>query len=85
MNNIFKINETFTYDLRKPNVLQIRNPSSVRYYTENVSYRAPKMWSLVPETIKICDLKSFKLKIRKSKPYCPCRLCKGYLQRVGFV
>ena len=34
MNNIFKINQTVPYDLRKQNVLQSRNPSSVRYGTE---------------------------------------------------
>ena len=31
MNNIFKVNQTVPYDLRKRNVLQSRNPSSVRY------------------------------------------------------
>ena len=86
MNNIFKVNQTVPYDLRKRNVLQSRNPSSVRYGTETISYIAPKIWSLVPETIKNCDsLKSFKQKIRKWKPDCPCRLCKIYLQHVGFV
>ena len=79
MNNIFKIfkvNETASYDLRKRNFLQSRNPSSVRYGTETISYIAPKMWSFVPET-KNCDsLKSFKQKIRNWKPECPCSLCK---------
>ena len=66
MNNKFKVNQTVLYDLRKRNVLQSRNPSSVRYGTETISYIAPKIWSLVPETIKNCDsLKSFKQKLRK--------------------
>ena len=61
MINIFKVNQTVPYDLRKRNVLQSRNPSSVRYGTETISCIAPKIWSLVPETIKKCDsLKSFK-------------------------
>ena len=63
MNNIFKVNQTVPYDLRKRNVLQCRNPSSARYGTETISY----------------------IKIRKWKPDCPCRLCKIYLQHVGFV
>ena len=59
MNNIFKI--TVPYDLRKQNVLQSRNPSFVRYGTETISYVAPKIWSLVPGTIKNCDsVKPFK-------------------------
>ena len=41
MNNIFKVNQTVPYDLRKRNVLQSRNPSSVRYGTETISYIAP--------------------------------------------
>ena len=86
MNNIFKVNQTVPYDLKKRSVLQSINPSSVRSGTETKSYIALKIWSLVPETIKNCDgLKSFKQKIRKWKPDCPCRLCKVYLQHVGFV
>ena len=86
MNNIFKVNQTVPYDLRNRNVLQSRDPSSVRFGTETVSYIASKVWSLVPETIKKWDrLKSFKQKIRKWKPDCPCRLCKVYLQHVDFV
>ena len=86
MNNIFKVNQTVPYDLRNRNFLQSRNPSSVRYGTETISYIAPKLCLLVPETIKNCDsLKSFKQKIRKWKPDCPFRLCKVYLQHVGFV
>ena len=82
MNNIFKV----PYDLRKRNVLQSRNPSSVRYGGKTISYIAPKIWSFVPEAIKNCDsLKSFKQKIRKWKPDCPYRLCKVYLQHVGFI
>ena len=76
MNNIFKVDQTVPYDLRKRNVLQSRNSSSVRYGTETISYIAPKIWSLA---IKNCEsLKSFKQKIRKWKPDCPCRLCKVY-------
>ena len=80
MNDIFKVNQNVPCDLRKRNVLQSRNPSSVRYGAETISYIALKIWILVLETIKNCDsLKSFKQKIRKWKPHCPCRLCKVYL------
>ena len=86
INNMSKVNQTVPNDLRKQNVLQSRNRSSVRYGTETISYIAPKIWSLVPETIKNCDsLKSFKQKVRKWKPDYPCRLCKVYLQHVGFI
>ena len=84
MNKIFKVNQTVPYDLKKRNLLQSRNHSSERYGTETISYMAPKIWTLFPETIKKCvSLKSFKQKIRKWKPDCPCRLCKVYLQNAG--
>ena len=44
MNNTFKFDQTVPYDLRKRNVLQSRNPSSVKYGTETISYNAPKIW-----------------------------------------
>ena len=85
MNNIFKINQTVPYDLRKQNVLQSRNQFCKIWYRA-ISYIAPKIWLLVPETIKNSDsIKSLKQKIRKWKPDCPCRLCKVYLQHVGFI
>ena len=86
MNSMFKINQTVPYDIRKRNVFQSRNSSSVRYNTETISYTAAKIWSLVSDTIKNCDsLKSFKQKMKKWKPDCPCRLCKVYLQHDGFI
>ena len=47
---------------------------------------APKIWSKVPETIKMRSLfESFKTKIRKWKPECDCRRCTTYLKHAGFV
>ena len=71
MNNIFKVNQTVPYDIRQRNILQSINPSSVRYGTETISYIAPKMWTLLPKTMKNCDSpKSFQQKTRKWKPDC---------------
>ena len=65
-------------------VFQSRNPTSVTYGTETVSYMAPKKW-----TLKNFDsLKSFKKKEKKKKKWKPeprCRLCQAYLQHLGFV
>ena len=52
MNNIFKVNRSAPYDLRKRKVLQSRNSSSVRYGTKTMSYIALKIWSLVLKMIK---------------------------------
>ena len=86
LNNVFHKNISNSYELRNHKELYSRNPKTVRYGTETVSYMAPKIWSKVPETIKMSSsLDSFKSKIRKWKPECDCRLCTTYLQLVGFV
>ena len=44
MNNIFKVNQTIFYDLRKRNLLQSGNPNFLEYGTETISYIAlPKI------------------------------------------
>ena len=86
LNNVFHKNISNSYDLQNHKELYSRNPKTVRYGTETVSYMAPKIWSKVPETIKMSSsLDSFKSKIRKWKPECDCNLCATYLRHVGFV
>ena len=47
-----------------PKELYSRNHKTVRYGTETVSYIVPKIWSKVPETIKMSSsLESFETKI----------------------
>ena len=86
LNNVFLKSISNSYDLRNHKELYSRNPKTVRYGTETVSYIAPKIWSKVPETIKMSSLlKSSKTKIRKWRPECDCRLCTTYLHHVVFV
>ena len=86
LNNVFHKNISNSYDLRNHKELYSRNPKTVRYGTGTVSYMAPKIWSKVPETIKMSPyLDFFKSKIRKWKPEDDCRLCTTYLHHVGFV
>ena len=68
------------------NKFYCKNPKTVKYGTETISHLAPKICYLVPEIIKSSKtLDIFKDKIRKWKPDCPSRLCKIYLQHVGFI
>ena len=83
MRNIFQVNANNPYSPRSHKELYCRNPKAVKYETE--TYVAPNIWSLVPEIISSKTLNVFKNKIRKWKPSCPCRLCKTYLQHVGFI
>ena len=72
--------------IRPRQELYSRNPKTVKYGAEIISFLAPKIWAIVPQNIKNCtSLPSFKINIRKWKPDCPCCLCKCFLKHVGFI
>ena len=66
MKNLFHFNTNIPYKLRSPSELYSRNPKTVKYGSETVSYLAPKLWSSVPNSIKSSkSLDVFKSKIRQ--------------------
>ena len=66
MKNVFHFNTNIPYNLRSRSELYSRNPKTVKYGTETISYLAPKTWSLVPNDIKGSKLLDvFKPKIRQ--------------------
>ena len=66
---------------------ETRAVKSVYHGTESLAFRGPKTWELVPEEIKnATSLNEFKVKIKNWEPKgCECRLCKVYVQYIGFV
>ena len=86
MNDVFQVKLPAPYYLRDKNELYSRNPKKVAYWTESVSFMAPKNRSIVSQELKNSQsLYSSRKGIRKWKPKCPCRLCKTYLQHVSFI
>ena len=84
---IIYANSQTHYDLRCNFEFQTINVHTVRYGTESLSFMANKIWPLIPTTIKNSPtLESFKaaIKLWKTKD-CPCRLCKTYVQQIGFI
>ena len=86
------LNEIFTpkigpYNLRRNHSFTSRQVHTVYHGTESLSFLGPKIWDLVPIDIKQSEtLDIFKYKIKKWIPFqCPCRLCRTYLQHVGFL
>ena len=75
------------YNLRRNNTFERRQVHSVYHGTESLSFLGPKIWDLVPLELKQLEsLEVFKLKIKKWIPFeCSCRLCRTYIQQVGFV
>ena len=78
MNEVFQVKSPAPYNLWDKNKLYSRNPRTVAYGTESVSFMAPKIWSKVTQELTNSQsLYSFKKSIRKWKPSCPCWLCKN--------
>ena len=75
------------YNLRRNNTFERRQVHFVYHGTESLSFLGPKIWDLVPLELKQLEsLEVFKLKIKKWIPFeWPCRLCRTYIQHVGFV
>ena len=75
-----------TFDIRMRIELYARNPKTVMYGSKNISVLSPKIWASILQNIKDSSfLPCFKQRIRKWKHNCSCRLCKTFLQHVGFI
>ena len=63
------------------------NASSVKYGTETITSLGAKFRKILPNDYKeLTSLSTFKLRIKNwETDKCPCRLCKTYIQRVGFI
>ena len=56
------------------------------YGKQSIPYFGPKIWNSITQDIKnVTTLASFKTKIKYWKPICSCRICRIYIQRVGFI
>ena len=85
MNDIF-LKRTNPYTLRRNDTFSIRQVSSVYHGNEFLSFLGPENWELVPSEIKQSgNLETFKKRIKKRIPLCPCRLCQLCLPGVGFI
>ena len=75
------------YNLRNCNPFKSTNIHTVFKGTETISFRGPKIWSLVPDNIKHAkSLSEFKTRIRDWEPVgFTCRLCKTFIPNIGFL
>ena len=86
MKMIFPLSNN-TYLLRNDKEFKTNNFRTVSYGSETITYRGPKTWELVPTNIKSSNsLNEFKEKIKHWKPEgCMCRICKTYINNLGFI
>ena len=85
MKEVFQVKESSDYCTKFP--FKTRNVRTVTYGTETLSFLGPKIWTMVPRELKEAkSLLDFKRRIKLWKPdKCPCRICKTYIEGVGFI
>ena len=85
MEDIFKF-KNLTYNFRNVETLNRSNFNSVKYGSETVTSLSAKIWKILPNGNKeLINVLNPKLKIGKQMNLTSCRLCKAYIQRVGFI
>ena len=87
LNEIFmKKDDHYIRTLRSKDFLLPR-ANTVHYGHDSLKYFGPKIWGIIPNEIKsIKDAEQFKIKLKTWVPSeCPCRLCKIYVNGVGYI
>ena len=86
MEDVFKF-KSLTYNFRNAETLNRSNVNSVKYGTETITSLGGKIWKVFPNNWKeLTSLSAFKSKVKNwETDECCCRLCKTYIQGVGFI
>ena len=86
MEDVFKF-ENLAYSFRNAGTLNRSNVNSVKYGTETITSLGAKIWKILLNDYKeLRSLSTSKSTIKNwETDKCPCRLCKTYIQRVGFI
>ena len=87
MNEIFIERKYKGPNLRSQTDFHILNVHTVYKGEDSLKHFGPLIWEIVPDKIKkSSSLKKFKEEIKQWVPEnCPCRLCKDYVQGLGYV
>ena len=86
MNDFFFSRQNIYY-LRKFQELSTATKNTVNFRMKTTSHRGPQLWNLIFNNIKsepTLELLKKKKRQWKCEPY-PCRMCKTYLQHIGFI
>ena len=87
MCEVFKVKTESNYNLRTKQEFEIPKVRTTNFGTESLRYLGPKLWETVPSSIRELEsLESFKRHIKQWTPeHCPCRLCRNYVQHIGYL
>ena len=84
--DLFKLRNDLP-NIRSSNEFCLPTPHTVKYGTESLRYLGPKIWNILPNSLKkSSSLYSFKAEIKKWIPQgCPCKLCKIFIPDLGYI
>ena len=87
MKNIFMEKDDQRYSLRNKEQFESRNIRTVHRGEDTLRFLGCKIWKIIPDNIKQSQsVEQFKRFIRQWVPSdCPCRLCKTYVQHIGYI
>ena len=86
MQGVFPSDVLRTRNLRHVPEFAVPKVSTVHHGDDSLRHFGPLIWEKVPTSLKALPLKQFKVEVKKWKPEkCPCRLCKPYIQGVGYL
>ena len=83
----FSVRQQSQYNMRNYSYFAMPRAKTVNHGLESLSYLGSKLWDSIPSHMKEIDsLNEFKHIIKTWKPdLCSCRLCKVYLQNIGYL
>ena len=86
-NNIFVNIDDDMYNLRSGCDFRVPSVNTENCGKNSLRYFGPVIWNMIPLRVRnIETLTEFKKEICKWKlDNCPCRLCKNFIGRVGFI
>ena len=87
MDNVFRLRTDNPYNLRQAFEFSRPIVKTIYHGSESISYLGPKIWDMLPESLRNMEnLETFKKEIKIWEPNnCPCWLCKVYIEGVGFL
>ena len=86
MSELFDLRD-IGYNFRSQTDFMLKKINTSNYGLKSLKYFAPKIWNIVPSTIRqSTTLSEFTRKIKEWVPdNCPCNLCRLYLNQVGYI
>ena len=83
----FFVRNNHNYNLRSRSELTISSINTVFKVQNSSSYFGSEIWNSIPAKLREIDsFQVFKSEMKAWQPTnCPCRLCKNYIENLGFI